>query len=297
MLKTIIATNFQRHEYIEIVMDPRVTVLVGDNGTGKSAIVRALLWAALGKWGGDANGFIRWGADNARVELVFEDGIVARQKGKAGNLHFINGAQFEGDMSRSIPEAYRKLVNLTEDNFHQQLDPAFWFSLTAGQVAKSLNKIVNLSSIDDTLADIASRLRAAKQEQTFAQGRFEVAQNLKISLDWTKTADEDLARLEELQRTKEEKVEFHSALARKCQELAVTTRIRDDARVVVLCGKSIIEKVDKVDKLRKQVATISKHMSRIELTTASLARTKAVLAKKRPRLQEARAGQCPLCLK
>lgn len=295
-LEYIRINNFQNHEAIEIELDPHCTVLVGSNGAGKSAILRGLLWASLNRWAGKADTFIRWGADDARVELVFEnDNVVVRQKGKSGNLYFLNGEQLEGDLSRSIPSAIKSLVNMTEDNFHEQLDPAFWFSLTAGQVAKSLNKIVNLGSIDDTLAEVASQLRSARDEHKVVLARLEDAKNLKISLDWTKAADEELAALEAKEERIEEIRSSLSSLARKLAEVTVLTRIRNEARAVILCGQTVIEKMEKVQSLRKQVASISVHLSRSDAVKTQLAEIRRSLAVKRPRLDEARSGKCPLC--
>lgn len=294
MLKSITIFDFQNHEYIEIDLDP-VTVLVGDNGSGKSAIIRAVLWCALNKWAGKADAFIRWGAENAKVQLQFDNGVVARQKGKDGNLFFLNNVQSEGDLSRSMPNAIKELVNLSEDNFHEQLDPAFWFSLTAGQVAKSLNKIVNLTSIDDSLADISSKLRMAKDEQKVVMARLETVRNLKISLDWTKAADEDLSRLEDMDQNLGQKRTDAAALARKVEEMTVTTRIRDGARTVIQRGRAVIDKMDKLEELSKKAKTLGEHLSRIEATEAALSRTRLQLDVKRPRLEKAQAGKCPLC--
>lgn len=297
-LEYIRINNFQNHEVLEIELDPHCTVLVGSNGAGKSAVLRGLLWASLNRWAGKADTFIRWGADDARVELVFEnDNVVVRQKGKSGNLYLLNGEQLEGDLSRSIPSAIKSLVNMTEDNFHEQLDPAFWFSLTAGQVAKSLNKIVNLGSIDDTLAEVASQLRSARDEHKVVLARLEDAKNLKISLDWTKAADEELTALEAKEERIEEIRSSLSSLTRKLAEVAVLTRIRNNARDVILCGQTVIENIGKAEALRKQIKSITEQLSRADGTMARLRTIRAELATKRPRLDAARSDRCPLCQK
>lgn len=295
MLKSIIINEFQCHRSIQIDLDPHVTILVGDNGTGKSAIIRSLLWAALNKWGGKADGFIHWDAENARVELIFDNGSVVRQKGKDGNLFLLNGERMEGDLSRSIPVPYKALVNLTEDNFHEQLDPAFWFSLTAGQVAKSLNKIVNLCSIDDSLASIASKLRATKDEHKVVYSRLAAAQEIKKSLDWTVEAGEDLSELEAKQQSAEEIRSSLLRLTRRVSEANAQLVIRNGARNVILGGRKAIAKIDKLHKLGKQIKDLDVQLSRIDEAEAALARLRDRLSISRPRLQEAQAQQCPLC--
>lgn len=294
MLNCIQMMNFQRHIERTIVLSPTVTVLVGDNGTGKSAVIRALLWAALNIWKGAADKFIHWDAEDAEVVLVFGKNRIERQKGKLGNFYTLNGHDLKA-VNRNVPEAIERLVNMTEDNFHEQLDPAFWFSLTAGQVAKSLNKIVNLSDIDASLANIGKELRQARDRASLIGERLTTTKKIKKSLDWTRQADEDLAALEEKQRKATEKRAGVTRLASKIKEMERLTLIRDNAAGVAQSGQKLIEKMESLDELRQQCESLRSHLSQIDDTTRRLKWIQAELAEKEPRLRKAQAGRCPLC--
>jgi len=72
MIRTIILTDFMSHARTEIDLGPGLTVLTGPNNSGKSAVVEALRCLAVNP---SPKYFIRHGAKEARVEVVFDDGV------------------------------------------------------------------------------------------------------------------------------------------------------------------------------------------------------------------------------
>lgn len=277
-LESILIHNFQCHQETRIDLDPHVTVLIGQNGAGKSAVIRALAWAALNRWGGKADAFIHWGAENSRVDLVFQEGLtIGRQKGKAGNLYLLNGVVYEGDLSRSIPVEIKDLINMTEDNFHEQLDPAFWFSLTAGQVAKSLNKIVNLNGIDTSLGAVASRLRSARDTHKLVVTRLAEATNIKESLDWTKEADDELTAIEQQLQSLQETREKCIVLASKIHAMTQQTRIQQNAATVLADGKELIVKIDKINTIRAEIAKLAPAIKKVSTLAGVQSKAKPLI--------------------
>lgn len=295
MLKQIRLVNFQCHIDKVVDLHPHVTVLVGDNRKGKSAIIRGLRWAALNQWQGKADQFIHWNGEDAQVDLVFDKVTISRLKGKQGNFYLLNGEPIGASVGVKIPDAVQKIINLTEDNFQDQLDPAFWFSLTCGQVARSLNKIVNLSDIDSSLAGIGESVRAAKAKLKVVEANLEEAKSLKKSLDWTIQADADLKALE----AKQQKLVGNRAglqrLARWRELLTSQSRREKHAADAILRGDKLIDKMGKLEKLRKKLDSLESGLDRISQAQESIKCVKTELAKKEPRLINAQAGRCPLC--
>jgi exonuclease SbcC len=71
MIRKIILTDFMAHAATEIELGPGLTVLTGPNNSGKSAVVEALRCLAVNP---TPKYYIRHGAKEARVEIVFDDG-------------------------------------------------------------------------------------------------------------------------------------------------------------------------------------------------------------------------------
>jgi exonuclease SbcC len=72
MIRKIILTDFMAHAATEIELGPGLTVLTGPNNSGKSAVVEALRCLAVNP---TPKYYIRHGASQARVEVVFDDGV------------------------------------------------------------------------------------------------------------------------------------------------------------------------------------------------------------------------------
>lgn len=74
--KKVIYKNFRNIEYAEITPDPSVTVFNGQNGQGKTNILEGVYFFAGGRSFRTVhdNELVRFGADYAKIEMVFFDG-------------------------------------------------------------------------------------------------------------------------------------------------------------------------------------------------------------------------------
>ena len=151
---------------MEINIDTNVVAITGPTDTGKSSILRALRWAALNKPSGI--GHMRDGCDTVDVGVRLEDDTqVKRSRSKKNNSYL---TKHGGEVSRfdaigsDVPESVAQVFNVGSENFQGQHDPPFWFTMSAGEVAKELNKIVDLSTIDEVAASLASKIRKKKAE-------------------------------------------------------------------------------------------------------------------------------------
>lgn len=83
--------NFRSYEQRTITLDEPRTLLIGENGTGKSTLIDAVAWCLTGRCRGvDGRGagqkdLIRVGADQATVSVVLDGWKVTRTVGKTGS--------------------------------------------------------------------------------------------------------------------------------------------------------------------------------------------------------------------
>lgn len=170
MLKSLELKNFQSHEYSRFEFSPGINSIIGSSDSGKSAVLRGLDWVISNRPSG--NSFISfWNKndrgkiiDNTQVSLEKIDGtVISRRKSDTFNGYSLNSDVFEA-IRMDVPGEISESLNLTDVNFQKQLDAPFMLSQTSGEIAKYLNKLINLDSIDRTLSCAASKKRDEKKK-------------------------------------------------------------------------------------------------------------------------------------
>lgn len=199
MLKRLSLKFFQIHRRRIVELDRHVTTFVGITDAGKSTLLRALRWVCLNQFDGPADEFISWGRDFAQVRLDFGRHKLTRRKGDT-NSYKLDGKTFLAFGAGKVPDEVAALLAVDDVNFQQQLDAHFWFSETPGEVSRQLNSIVNLSAIDETLADISTRLTRARADARVAQDRLRAAREQRSELAWVPSVSDELEQLEQQER-------------------------------------------------------------------------------------------------
>lgn len=301
MLKCLSLTNWCCFDRLVINFDPRCTVFVGDNGHGKSAIQRALLWVCFNRWDGPADAFIRHGKDFAHVTLWTHEHKIERVKGrrddKAINLYRLDGQdlRFDSVNRRTTPDLVVAALRLGFDNFQLQRDPGYWLALSPGDCAKALNRIVNLEGIDTCLANITRDVRLAHSEEAVCAKRLESWQATATRLAWVDEAQNDLALIEGMEEGMARNSARIAQVERSQAEAATIARLEDRASSLILGGKKALT-------LYNQAATQQRKVEALESlirdlvdadAMAVVVRTKLRLLKKK--LDSVLKEGCPLC--
>jgi DNA repair protein SbcC/Rad50 len=177
----------------------RVSILVGDNGAGKSAVLRALRWVMLNEWPGEAGGQVTWGEDECAVTLSLDGHVIRRGRKSDKNLYMLDDQKFHA-FGTLLPQPVSALTRVVPENFQDQDEPAFWLYLSRGQAATALNEIFSLDSIDSSLANVGADLRRARMKASVCQERLEDAQGDEERTRWAVQADARLQELEGLQQ-------------------------------------------------------------------------------------------------
>lgn len=157
--------NFQGHAHTVIDFSDGVTVLCGETNNGKTAILRGLTWLLTNRPNGI--GFVSHWAKTARqngtlqvatgkkcmvkVSFTTDDGStheVSRIRSATDNKYVVDGTELSA-IGSDVPEEVSSLLGIKAVNRQSQDDGYFFLTLTAGQMAASLNELVHLDTIDE----------------------------------------------------------------------------------------------------------------------------------------------------
>lgn len=173
--------------------DPRITVLMGENDVGKSAIVRALSWVMFNRPRGTDH--IRHGTERCSVTLRTKSHKITRTRSKSENSYTLDGKKFKA-FGNEVPKEIQRVLKVSDLNVQEQIDSPLWFTLSPGEVAKRLNSVVDLSVIDSTLSNLSTGIRRAKGERDVILDRIDKAREEKKSLRHVRRMNRELRRLE-----------------------------------------------------------------------------------------------------
>lgn len=173
MIERIEITDFQCHQQLQVELGQPVVMLVGPSDAGKSAVLRALRWLATDRPLGDV--FVREGADGCEVGLQVDGQRVSRRRFARRNEYGL-GEQIYKSWGGAPPAPIQQLLNMGPENFQGQHDAPFWLTLTAGEMAKQLNAIVDLAVVDELVGTLSGRVRQAKAVQEVTAQRLEAAE-------------------------------------------------------------------------------------------------------------------------
>jgi septal ring factor EnvC (AmiA/AmiB activator) len=97
-----------------------------------------------------------------------------------------------------VPEDIQNILNLGPENIQGQHDGPFWFNLSAGDVAKNLNRITNLELIDSTIQKLNERVRKATYGLGSAEDNLKKAKEQFEELSYVPDLAKEFSYLEEL---------------------------------------------------------------------------------------------------
>lgn len=216
MIKSLQLEDFQAHKKLCITFTPGITTIIGDTDVGKSAVIRALRWVCQNVPQGAE--FVRWGSKCAVVSLEVEESVIVRSKGKSENGYLMNGDEFKA-FGTGVPDPITKVLKLSDLNFQEQHDAPFWLSIGGSEVARQMNRIVNLEIIDGVLANVATRLRKAKDTAELVAQRRDEAKVQLESMAAVPEADEALQSVERSETAWQQKAARAALLAEHVENL------------------------------------------------------------------------------
>ncbi len=153
--------------------------------------------------------------------------------------------------NKDVPEEIAELINMSEINWQRQFDAPFLLSESSGEVARRLNKIVNLDVIDSSLTKIQQKVRAIKNELEHKKEYSEELDKAIEELAYVDDLEEKVIALEELDADLKERVGNRNRL----HTLFITIGAAEEAvkqANEVLAAEEIINRLTALDE-KKQV--------------------------------------------
>ena len=205
MLRSLAVTNYQSIADAEIEFGA-FTVIVGENGAGKSALLRAL--GAL-CWNETGSDFIRKGAKGVSVNVETAEGQrVIWEKDARGARYALEGIGDVLDsrefnrLGSSVPEEIQQALGIRKieldattklaPQFHEQGDYGFLLRESAGKAARVLAKLTKLDVIVTAQLECRRDLSRAKSEGEEAKATGARLETQLAEMPNTKLAAENL---------------------------------------------------------------------------------------------------------
>jgi len=164
MLQSIEVLNYQSHKSTTIELHPGLNIISGTTDSGKSSLLRAVLWAVRNRPMGE--GFKNWDADekdSVSVALDFDDAWLIKSRTKGKNMYETEEGTFEA-LRADVPVQITNVHRLVECNIQTQIQPYFLLQDSPGERGKLMNKLVGLDIIDRISKKINSKVKNARDE-------------------------------------------------------------------------------------------------------------------------------------
>jgi DNA repair ATPase RecN len=155
--------NFQSISKAEIEVKG-LTVITGQNNTGKSALARSIIGAFTNLRG---NAFVRQGTQVAKVDILFDDGNhLIWSKGKNTNQYEINGKLIQKVGSDTPDEVLNlgvKAVNVDNKEIHpqfaKQFQQVFLIDLPPSSLASALSDVDVIQKLEQATASLRTDIK------------------------------------------------------------------------------------------------------------------------------------------
>ena len=216
MLQKIEIRNFQSHKATNMDLGDRVNTIQGNSDCGKSAVMRALNWLIfnpagdyfVSDWAKSPTG--KAIKESCEVTVHVDGHVITRRRDKDFNGYILDGQTFEATRN-SVPQQVAAILGLGEVNIQRQLDPPFLLSMSAGDVSRYINSLVNLTRIDTWTAAANGRYKSLLKDVDRYGKEAEARQAEVNSYSWLPDLERISARATGLEGRKAD-VEFEKGL-------------------------------------------------------------------------------------
>jgi exonuclease SbcC len=273
MILSLHLVNFETHKDTWIEFVSGITVIKGSTDQGKSSIRRALTYVVFSK---PVQGRAGDKSKDSHVTIRCS-GIPAITRGRTGgkkgkNYYKIDSKEISGGadplkaFKRAVPEEITRMLDLSEVNIQEQFKEYYLLQSTAGQVAKTIHKLLGMDMVDKT-AKVANSAIAVQAR--LLESRKTQIKNIKADIkkyDYVEGLESELSDLEVAIQKYEEleaKTNNLTTLLERCkilQQRILTTKIphiiEERAKSLVIEIKEINKQQIRFDKLQLIVKTV-----------------------------------------
>lgn len=268
MLKKVIVHGFKSHKHTEITLGSNITSFIGENGNGKSALFKAILWVMTNKPAGER--FIHWELKNnepAYVTLHWGEHVITRRKSrdKKINEYILNGITLSG-FGQTIPLEIEQTFNLGDVNIQTQGASRYLLSETAAERARIINKMVNLEEIDKAYSYIDQEKRRNQSNIKALEKEYEAKEKDIEKVAFVPVLKDDVEELKYLHKEAEEirtKLTLMQEYTKNYTD--IQSRFLYLPKINMEETNEIISKVDKIHDTIQDLKSIVSNYTELEL--------------------------------
>ena len=210
MIKNIDIELWQSHKKTSLPLDPGVNMLTGDTESGKSAVLKAVDWIINNNPGGEDLEGARSNWDKkkgvTKGSIATDSHTVTRIKSNSNNEYQLDGESFKA-FGQGVPKEVQDALNIGPINIQRQEDKKaegrhlFLLTASSGEIARYLNKIVDLDIIDKAHTNIEKVKRRTSTELSIHQDTLKDQQReLKEDFADLECRERDIDALAKLER-------------------------------------------------------------------------------------------------
>ena len=202
-LSSVTFTNYKSFVKAKANFHKWVNIITGPSDSGKSAIVHGINLVANNV--PRSTSYRTKRTERTEVQLTGENTSISRIKTDKLNQYIVKvNNKIVGKpkaIKADVPEIISKTLRLSEINFQLQKNPFFLINISPGKRSKLLNKVANLSVIDNSIKAINSEIRKLDTKtDTLIEQEKELGLFLKDT-EWVHEADTKLLEIEKLQKS------------------------------------------------------------------------------------------------
>lgn len=268
MIERLDLKNFQPWEKLTVKFG-QITTIIGPTDAGKSSIIRALAWLFLNQPSGKS--MIREGTKEAGARTKVAGHMLVRKRNTTSLNEYKLDEEKLKSFGQGVPKAVEETFRVSERSFQMQTDPHFWVSMKPPELARELNRIVDLDVMDQHMADIAKQRRAADARQSLIGERLQDAEQELSELPDLEAARARFEKLQEAQqrvsRLSNQTAHLRDALEDVDQQKAICQRAAEQAQ----WAEKVIAAGEEAARLQNE------HTALLQLTR-SLRRAQATVA-------------------
>lgn len=276
----IIIRNFQSHKETVLELSPTVNSLEGVSDSGKSAVLRSLLWCLTNKpdgvafasnWAKDRKGKLK---EDVRVSI---DNITRfRAADTNGYIRYVPGKdpQTYEALKGTVPPDIESAINIGSVNIQRQMDPPFLLSSTPGDAARYVNELIGLVEIDAYQKALKGKAHDNANSLKDENKRLSEAETALAQYDWVAGAKDKVEELSGIE-VKCTSLEADLAKLAELDALAEVSKKLDDARALERKVAKLIAACPDTKALESDVAAL-KQADEADALIARIIESKAV---------------------
>lgn len=275
-IKAIEIENFQSHELTLIEPHDKVTLIKGPSDSGKSGIIRALIWALKNRpRGADFRSTKSSKEDLVRVAIEFDkDEWVSREKTDKDNMYRISSSDDPLKAIRAdVPEEVQVITKMTDLNIQSQYDPFYMLQESPGQVGRMFSEAVGLKIIEESTTSAKRKAERLQSEYGLYKSEVKGLKEQLTKYDFLDDLDPDMHQLHILITKHKTLSSQKSSLEDKVFELEDLEEIIKGFEVVA----SVEQDFDELDRMAKEWERVSEGRNKLKRLIYTLEKDKALL--------------------